>query len=146
MSKFLLLSLFILTACMEDNKTPEAALKAMIESRMGKIVSRDEVLGQVTGKMKESLENMSDEDFEKFADLKNIDKNSFKVLSKSCQEKKCFVTYSISYTTNTDGKPKFTSEVKKIAEILNIEGKWLITDVSNIKTYHESLEPINPLE
>jgi len=146
MSKFILLSLFILAACVEDKKTPEAALKSMIESRMGKIVTREDVLDQVTGQMKESLENMSDEDFSKFADLKNIDRNSFKVLSKSCQEKKCFVTYSVAYTTNTDGKPSFTSEVKKIAEILNIDGKWLISDVSNIKTYHESLEPINPLE
>ena len=89
---------------------------------------------------------MSDEDFIKFSDLKNVERNSFKVLSKSCQEKKCFVTYSLAYTTNTDGKAMFISEVKKIAEILNIDGKWLISDVSNIKTYHESLEPINPLE
>jgi hypothetical protein len=146
MSKFILLSLFILTACMEDKKTPEAALKSMVESRMGKIVSREDVLEQVTSPMKESIENMSEEDFVKFSDLKNIERNSFKVLSKSCQEKKCFVTYSLSYTTNTEGKAKFTSEVKKIAEILNVDGKWLISDISNIKTYHESLEPINPLE
>ena len=146
MSKFILLSLLILTACMEDNKTPEAALKSMVESRMGKIVSRDDILEQVTSPMKESIENMSDEDFIKFSDLKNVERNSFKVLSKSCQEKKCFVTYSLAYTTNTDGKAMFISEVKKIAEILNIDGKWLISDVSNIKTYHESLEPINPLE
>jgi hypothetical protein len=131
---------------MEDNKTPEAALKTMIESRMGKIVSRDDVLKQVTSPMKESIENMSDDDFVKFSDLKNVERNSFKVLSKSCQEKKCFVTYSLAYTTSSEGKAKFSSEVKKIAEILNIEGKWLISDVSNIKTYHESLEPINPLE
>jgi hypothetical protein len=131
---------------MEDKKTPEAALKSMVESRMGKIVSREDVLEQVTSPMKESIENMSEEDFVKFSDLKNIERNSFKVLSKSCQEKKCFVTYSLSYTTNTEGKAKFTSEVKKIAEILNVDGKWLISDISNIKTYHESLEPINPLE
>ena len=146
MSKFILLSLLILAACIEDKKTPEAALKSMVESRMGKIVSREEVLEQVTGKMKESLENMSEEDFNKFADLKNIDRNSFKILSKSCQEKKCFVTYSIAYTTKAEDKATFTSEVKKIAEVLNVDGKWLISDVSNIKTYHESLEPINPLE
>ena len=146
MSKFILLSLFILTACMEDNKTPEAALKSMVESRMGKIVSREDILQQVTSPMKESIENMTEEDFLKFSDLKNVERSSFKVLSKSCQEKKCFVTYSLAYTTKTEGTAKFTSEVKKIAEILNVDGKWLISDVSNIKTYHESLEPINPLE
>jgi SepF-like predicted cell division protein (DUF552 family) len=41
-------------------------------------------------------------------------------------------------------KATFTSEVKKIAEIVNENGNWLIADVSNIKTYHEALEPINP--
>jgi hypothetical protein len=146
MNKFLLLCLFIFASCIEDNHTPESALKEMIETRMGKIVSRDEVLDQVTGPMKASVENMSDEDFNKFADLTNVEKNSFKILSKSCQEKKCFVTYSIAYKTKQEDKATFTSEVKKIAEIIFIEGKWLISDVSNIKTYHESLEPINPLE
>ena len=78
--------------------------------------------------------------------LKNIKIDSYKMLSKSCQDKKCFITYSVSYLTKIDDKAQFSSEVKKIAEMVQIENKWLISDVSNIKTYHESLEPINPLE
>jgi hypothetical protein len=89
---------------------------------------------------------MSDEDFEKFSDLRGIKSNSFKVISKSCQENKCFLTYSISYKTVSQDKDTFSSEVKKIAEIVFVQGRWLISDVSNIKTYHESNEPINPLE
>jgi hypothetical protein len=111
---------------------------------MGNVVTRDFILGQVTGKMKQSLENISDEEFTKFADLRNVKRDSFKVLSKSCQGKICYLTYSVSYQTVDNDKATFTSEVKKIAEIVNENGNWLIADVSNIKTYHEALEPINP--
>ncbi|HLW58053.1 MAG TPA: hypothetical protein VKY27_11730 [Bacteriovoracaceae bacterium] len=144
MKKNFLIMLFIFTvaACMERDHTPEGALKDFIEARIGKVVTREFVLERVTGKMKQSFENMSDDDFAKFSDLRNVKRNSFKVLSKSCQESKCFLTYLIGFNTND----QFHSEVKKIAEMSHIDGKWYIEDISNIKTYHESLEAINPLE
>ena len=141
-----LLALFLLASCIKDDLSPEGALKDFVESRIGQVVEREFVLERTTGKMFQSFENMSDEDFQKFADMRNIKTESFKVLSKSCQEKKCFLTYSIAYLTKENDKTTFTSEVKKIAELVQVENKWLIADVSNIKTYHESLEPINPLE
>lgn len=144
--KLILPLLLILASCIKDNHSPESALKTFVESRMGTVVTRDFVLERVTGKMKESFENMTEEDFAKFADMRNIKSNSFKILSQSCQEKKCFITYSTGYITSDSDKSTFTSEVKKIAELLQVDGKWLIADVSNIKTYHEALEPINPLE
>lgn len=144
--RLLLLSfLLLVTACVDENLSPEGALREFVESRMGSTVTRQFVMDRVTGKLKVGLENMSDEDFEKFADLRNVRKDSFKVLAKSCQENKCFLTYSVSYRTTLE-KMNFSSEVKKIAELLLFEKKWLIADVSNIKTYHESLEAINPLE
>jgi uncharacterized protein YjaG (DUF416 family) len=89
---------------------------------------------------------MKDVDFDKFADMKNIKSESFKVLSKSCQDNKCHLTYSVSYLTIKDNKTQFSSQVDKIAEMVKSENGWLIADVSNIKTYHESLEPINSVE
>ncbi len=136
--------LMIFTSCLKENLSPESTLKSFIESRMGNVVTRDFILEQVTGKMKQSLENISEEEFSKFSDLRNVKKDSFKVLSKSCQAKTCYLTYSVSYQTVDNDKASFSSEVKKIAEIVNENGKWLIADVSNIKTYHEALEPINP--
>lgn len=142
--KFILCALILLASCVKDDLSPEGTLKTFIEARMGSVVTKDFILERTTGKMRQSLENISEEEFNKFADMRNVQKDSFKILSKSCQEKKCFLTYSVAYRTKEDDKTKFTSEVKKIAEIVNENGKWLIADVSNIKTYHESLEPINP--
>lgn len=142
--KLILSLLFILSACVQDDASPEGVLKAFVDSRVGTVVTREFVLERVTGKLRQSLENISDEEFNKFADLRNVKKDSFKILSKSCQDKKCFLTYAVAYRTMSDDKTAFTSEVKKIAEVVNENGKWLIADVSNIKTYHEALETINP--
>lgn len=142
-SLFILLSL---VSCFEDNRTPESALKDFIEVRMGSVVGRDEVLKRVTGPMKQSLENITEEEFKEFSDLRNVERESFKILSKSCQDTKCFVTYSLAYKTKKDEKATFSSEVKKIAEMVLTEGKWLISDVTNIKTYHEAASPINAME
>lgn len=146
MKIYLFSLLFLLTACMQDAKSPDGALQDFVEARIGKVVTRDFVLEKVTGKMLQSFENMSDEDFTKFADMRNIKRESFKILSKSCQDKKCFITYSVAYNTGDNDKKAFASEVKKIAEMNLVDGRWLIADVSNIKTYHEALEPINPLD
>lgn len=138
--------MLVITGCLQDNLSPESALKSFVEGRMGNTVTRDFILERVTGKMRQSLANISEEDFTKFADLRNVQRDSFKVISKSCQAKTCFITYSVAFRTKENNETKFTSEVKKIAEVVNEDGKWLIADVSNIKTYHEALEPINPLQ
>ena len=145
MKTVILSLLFVLASCIEESLTPESALKNFVEARIGSVVTRQFVLERVTGPMRQSFEVMDDKDFEKFADLRNVKKDSFKIISKSCQEKKCFITYSVGYKTDAEGA-KYSSEVKKIAEVNLVEGKWLIADVSNIKTYHESLEPINAVE
>ncbi|MFA5583645.1 MAG: hypothetical protein WDA09_05470 [Bacteriovoracaceae bacterium] len=144
MKRFTLIMLFIIAvvSCSERDHSPEGTLKEFIDARVGKVVNRDFVLERVTGKMKENLEAMTDEDFAKFSDLRNTKRSSFKILSKSCQEEKCFLTYSLGYNTSDE----FATEVKKIAEMTQVEGKWYIEDISNIKTYHESIKPINPLE
>lgn len=144
--KWILPMLIFLTACLSDNLSPESALQTFVEARMGQVVTREFIMERVTGKLRQVVENINEEEFTKFADLRSVRKDSFKILSKSCQEKKCFITYSISYLTRDEDKTRFSSDVKKIAEVVNQDGKWLIADVSNIKTYHEAMEAINPLE
>lgn len=140
----ILLALLFLAGCFDSGNSPESALKDFVESRLERVATRSAVLERTTGKMRLSLEAMDDHDFEQFADLRQYKRESFRIISKACQEKKCYVTYSLSYRkTPQAGSIEWSSEVKKIVEILWIEGKWLIADVSNIKTYHESGQAID---
>lgn len=139
--KYLVLIL-LMVSCLSKSDSPEAALKEFIDNRLEKIVSKDFILDRTTGALRTSLESMNEEEFSRFADLRGFKKDSFKILSKNCQDKKCYVTYSLGYHQKSDASTSWQSEVKKIAEILWIEGKWLIADVSNIKTYHEASQSI----
>ena len=134
--------LFILASCFNNADTPEAAIMDFVNARLDKVVSRSEVLDRTTGKMKLSLESMTDEEFNTYANLKDFKKESLKIISKSCQDKKCYVTYSVGYKQVKASKTGWMSEIKKIAEVMRVEGKWLISDVTNIKTYHETGEAI----
>lgn len=143
MKFFAILLLMGLVACDKTEQTPEAALKDFIDLRIGKVIDRNFMLEKVTGKMLASFKNMPEEQFKTFADMKNIQGNSFKILSKICEETKCSLTYSVGYTTKVDDKPQFVSEVKKTAELVKVDEKWLISEVNNLQTTHESLEAIN---
>jgi hypothetical protein len=142
--KTLILALIFLS-CQPKDHSPENALKHFIEARMERIISKDEVLSLVTGKFKQAIEALNDEEFSQFADLKSVKKDGFKILSKTCQGKTCYVTYVLTYKKLTNDKASAISENKKIAELVFEEGKWLIAEVSNLKTYVESLAPIEPL-
>jgi hypothetical protein len=146
MKLFVFILLLALASCMKSDLGPEAALKDFVDSRIGKVIDRNFVLDRVGGKMLETFKSMTPENFAKFADMKDIKSDSFKILSKSCQEKKCFLTYTVSYLTKSGSEVQFSSEVKKMAEMVQVQDKWLIVEVSNIKTYLESFEPINPFE
>ena len=134
--------LLLLSSCFESGNSPESALRDFVESRLAKIVTREDLIERTTGKLRLSIESMEDADFIKMADLRDFKKDSFRIINKSCQDKKCYVTYSLGYHQGVKGKAQWTTEVKKISELLFIDGKWLIADVSNIKTYHESTEVI----
>ncbi len=137
-----ILLLLLLASCLNRADSPEAALREFVDLRLEKIVSRTEVLQRTTGKLNSSIDAMSDEEFSKFSDLKKFRRESFRVLSKSCVEKRCYLTYSLGYRQMGEKTVAWSSEVKKIAEVQWLDGKWLIADVSNVKTYHEANEAI----
>lgn len=145
--KVLILALtLVLSACQKNIETPEASLKDFVDARMGKVVDREFILARVTGKMLENFKTMSETELARFWDMKNIQSESFKILEKSCQPHKCILTYSVGYSTKNENKVQFVSVVQKIAEMVLVDDRWLISDVNNVSTYHESLEPINPLQ
>jgi hypothetical protein len=146
MKKLWLVFTLVLAACTQREGTPESALKDFVQGSLGQVITREFVLKRVTGKLEQSVTHMSDEDFNSFSNMTALQQDGFKVLSKSCQETRCFLTYTVAYGTNRDKQRAFKTEAKKIAEMTMVDGKWLISDVSNVKTFHEALEPINPID
>ncbi len=146
MKKIVILGLLILFGCRSQNK-PEEALKNYMSDRLsGRLTSRDAILTHATGKYWAAINALSDEEFKKFENLSQVKQNSYKLLSSKCTNDTCYLTYSVGYSTIENQKKTFSSEVKKVAELKMEQGEWKIADISNLKTYHESLEPLNPLQ
>lgn len=146
MTKWLLLSLVLLVACSKKDG-PEGKLEDFIRTRYSTVVTRQYLLDHTTGKLRASMEAISEEDFKKFADVRGgVNTDSFTIISKSCENELCSVNYSLAYTTTEGEKSTYATVVEKKAEMVKQAGKWLISEVNNINTSHEALEPINALE
>lgn len=130
-------------SCQRKNQAPEEALQAYITQRLeGRLVNRNEILNLATGKYKDAISALNDEEFSTFESLKNIKKNTLKMIDSNCSEKDCTITYSLAYDTMVNDKKTFSSEVKKVAEMKLEDGIWKIADINTLKTFHESLESL----
>lgn len=105
-------------------------------------MSKDQLLTRVTGNLKEQFESISDDKFASQTALEGKKKRKIKILSENCDEKSCSITYIIRYETYKNEEKVFVTEVKKIAELIKENGRWLISDITNIKTFHDSIAPI----
>lgn len=143
------LMIFLVVACTKDIKTPEGLLAKFTEDITTKKMDRDYYSKYTSGKMKESIDKLSDEEFETYGNLGKVKNAKIEVLKKNCsQEVKCSLTYIVKYDyiSEESSERDFKSEVKKVANLVKDDEGWKIEDVSNIKTYHESIKPINALE
>ena len=136
--KFLSLALILLFAGCNKESTPESALEDFINYRFENGQSREDILEMTTGVLNEKLSAMSEEDLNKFTDVKNLSKRRLKVLIKNCEEDTCYLTYVLRYVQGKEAPRDYSVEVKKIAQVNKVEEKWLLSDVSNVKTYIES--------
>jgi hypothetical protein len=141
---FVLILVFFVS-CTKTN-SPEGVLREFVDKRyMGK-ANMDYILSKVTGQLKKEIESMSPEEVETYKTLPNVQKRSLKISNQRCEENKCYITYILKYNTFEEKNKTFESETKKIAEIVNDEGEWKIAKISHIKTFHDNLEEIRPLE
>ncbi len=129
--------LMLLMGCNKES-TPESALEEFINYRFESNQNKDEILEMTTGALNEKLSSMSEEELEKFVDVKDLSKRKLKVLIKNCEADTCYLTYVLGYVQGSATPKDFNVEVKKIAQVNKVEDKWLLADVSNVKTYIES--------
>ena len=144
-----ILMMMIIVGCSKDITTPEGLLTKFTKDITTQKMGRDYYYQHTTGKMKEDVEALTDEEFEKYRDLSRVNGVKIDILKKNCTDAvSCTLTYIIKYEFSKAEKEttNFKSEVKKVANLVQVEKDWKIKEVSNIKTYHESIEPINALE
>ncbi|MBT7766141.1 MAG: hypothetical protein HN730_03235 [Bdellovibrionales bacterium] len=151
MARYLItLIIFIfISACNLDN-SPESALRTFVSNRFAGNQSREELLDLTTGKLHQQIKGMDDTTFATFTQTSNLDSKKLKISLNTCQEERCFITYTLNYLQdhkrgkNRKNKSGYDIEVKKIAELHFIDGDWKIASVSNIKTSIDAKEPISP--
>ena len=144
-----LISLFGLSflGCQSES-TPETVLDKYVKARFSGGMDKDDVLGYLEGPFYDFVEEMDEEEFANFIDLKNLKLNFIKILDKRCDIGKCYVTYLIDYSLMNESqsgnkKTDFQTQVKKVAEITGSEKNWKISKIDNLKTLHLAKEPIN---
>lgn len=138
-------TLMIFSSCNDGAKTAEGLVEMYVKDVTSSSVDRDYFEKYTSGKMLESIKNLSDEEFAKFIDLKKIKNAKVNIVTKTCESLKCTITYIVKYDVFDQNKKAFESEVKKIAKVQKFEEIWKILDVTNIKTYHESTTPIDAM-
>lgn len=133
---YLLFMALTLTACLNSNNSPEKALENYIHAVSSGENSKDFYLEHTTSELRENIESMTDEEFRDFVSLPKISGKKFKVITKTCNEDKCTLTYLLTYTSGEN--KEFKNEIKKIAVLIRVEDEWKIASASNLKTFIEA--------
>jgi hypothetical protein len=142
----ILIIIFSLYGCDKGAKTPEGLIKKYVSDITSRAVDKDFFEKHTAGELWDQVSALGDDDFRKFVDLNKIKNPKIEISNKVCAGDKCTLTYIIRYDV-VDGADKiFRSEVKKVATVERFGEIWKILDVTNIKTYHESTEPIEALK
>ncbi len=139
----ILVLLLIITAC-KSEYGPQESIKNYINYRFSSNQTKTETLSLLTGQLYSEIEKMDDKEFEQFSNVSEIKKKKFKILTNNCGQIKCFITYIVKYEKFDKKNKSFLVDTKKVAELLYVDNEWKISDVSNIKTFYNSLEEIAP--
>ena len=145
-SVLLLITVVVLNLLMggcEKQNDPESVLRDYVDYRFMGGQDRGELLKRTTGNMYQKIEQMSNEDFNKF---KSVDKLGWKKLSinnKACTDIQCEITYSFSYDMQKNDEKSSTVDVKTIATLEKVSDEWKIADIRNVKTFIDAKESID---
>lgn len=142
----MLVTTLAFVACSPSPKTPEGLLKMFVKDVSTKELSKDYFLKYTTGKLKEDIEALDEDEIGKRKVFQAIKGAKTKILTQNCQQNTCSITYVVTYDNVEGDKTTFQTETKKIAQFKKDEDGWKISEVTHLKTFHESTEPINALE
>jgi hypothetical protein len=139
----LLICIFLLQGCFPQKaQKPEDVLREFIIYRFSMGQTKDKLLDFTAGDMRAKIERLDDEQLKRFNNVGMYKFKNFKVVLKSCNNTVCSITYILSYNKIEKDKPSLLNEIKKIAEMEQINGSWKVKDVATVKTYFESVVPL----
>lgn len=139
-----LLVLLFLVSCSYSPDSPEGLVKMFVKDTSSKSLGRDYYEKYTTGELLEAADELTDEDLEN-SKMANVKKAKTNILSKKCEsDEKCVVTFIVEYDYQfkDKGLKSYENEVKKIAEIVKVEGNWKLSNVTNLKTFISAQDPI----
>ncbi len=137
-----ILSTFVI-GCDRGAKTPEGLIRMFVNDLSNTQVEKSYFEKYTTGKVWDSVADLNEEDFNKFANHKKTKNAKVKILNKNCEIAKCTLTYIVSYSLSGANKSDFKSEVKKAAVLVKDGDIWKISEVANIKTFLEATNAID---
>ncbi len=145
MTKILLLCLitFVSTSCTKK-LGPDGSVREIVKLSISGKMAKDKILSATTSPLKDELAALSEEDMSKYLKVEGASKDSFQINLSNCEETVCYLTYTLKYDTSKDGVKTFEVELKKMAEMKKVDEKWLLADITDIKTYYEAQQPIEP--
>lgn len=142
--KILILLFLVLNIGCNLESGPEKALRSFINYSVSQDQNKEFYLENTSGKLLDFYEKLNDEEFKKVLDA-NIKKvKKVKINLRKCSQSKCSITYTLNYISGEKGENEVLAEVRKIAELTNVDGSWKVSDVLNVKTYYDSKTPLEP--
>tara|TARA_R110000868_G_scaffold100129_4_gene275455 strand:- start:1328 stop:1765 length:438 start_codon:yes stop_codon:yes gene_type:complete len=123
---------------------PDESLREIVKLSISGKMSKDQLLSATTSPLRDELAALSEEDMNKYLKIEGASKDSFQINLSNCEELVCYLTYTLKYDTSKDGVKTFGVELKKMAELKKVDEKWLLADITDIKTYYEAQQPIEP--
>lgn len=133
------------TACFNSDDSASGHLRKFVKKTTDNL-SQDSYADYAAKDLLESITSMDEEEFKNFQEQSNVDGVRVDILSESCQEFACTITYVTKYQTKTSDGSIYGSEVRKLAELIKGDDGWRVTSVKNVKTYLEAKEGLNPLK
>lgn len=123
---------------------PDESLRDFVHNSIRGNLTRDRLLGATTGKLRDELDQLGEEEIAKYLKFTGASRESFRINLKNCESNICYLTYTLKYDLAKDGVKTFEVELKKMAELRLVDEKWLLADVTDIKTFYGSEQPIEP--
>jgi len=141
MLKYLIIFLLIMS-CSSHN-SPEGVLRAFVDKRLNEQITIEDLDEYLTGDLLDDYTKALKEDPNKLNESNDFKKTKLSIIYKSCSDDECSITYALNYDTDAVAnktKQDVSISVKKIALIVKVADKWLISDISDVKSYYEFKE------